>query len=83
MAPPPAEKKTFGMGLGLAKKPEEKKPEEKKPDGKPRGPPKKYVNVNWSIISHVFIDKEYNLPGLLDFHIYTFSRIWITVAMLN
>jgi hypothetical protein len=34
------------MGLGLAKKPEEKKPEEKKPDGKPRGPPKKYVNVN-------------------------------------
>jgi hypothetical protein len=34
------------MGIGLGKKPEEKKPEEKKPDGKPRGPPKKYVNVN-------------------------------------
>lgn len=48
----------MGMGMGMGKKPEEKKPEEKKPDGKPRGPPKKYVNVNWSIISHVFIDKN-------------------------
>lgn len=46
---PTTEKKTFGFGMGVAKKPEEKreeKREEKKDDGKSKLPKKSYVNVN-------------------------------------
>lgn len=56
------------MGLGLGKKPEEKKPEEKKPDGKPRGPPKKYVNVNWLSSHHYVLNYS-------EWFVYDFNRL--------
>ncbi len=69
------------MGIGLSKKPEEKKPEEKKLDGKPRGPPKKYVNVNWSL-SHLYL-LYYSERFDYDLSISEFKIIWIIIKMIK